>query len=159
MPTLGPRLVAYGFVGAFCIVGPLFLLVAIGSAVDRAIFIHTAVGADGTVVEMRPVRSTRTGSGTYVPVFRFTADDGRIHITVSDVSVRFSSFTAGDHVLVLYLQGHPETARIDAFSPLWLYSLITGIVGAAFSTFPLLILVNRSRQRRLSSGFRQSSET
>jgi hypothetical protein len=151
MPSLGPRLIAYGFVGVFCIAGPLFLLIALDSALHRVAFIHSALRADGTVIEMRPVRSTRTGAGTYVPVFRFTANDGRMHIIISDVSVPSSAFTLGDRVRVLYLQSNPETARIDAFSPLWLSSLIPGIVGAAFSFFPALILVNRMR-RRASSG-------
>jgi len=63
------------------------------------------------------------------------------------VTVRRFSFSPGEQVSVLYQQGHPENARIDAFTPLWLYSLIFGIVGAAFSSIPALILVDRMRQR------------
>ena len=159
MSSLGPRLIAYGFVGAFCLVGPLFLLIAIGSALNRAVFIHSALRADGTVIEMRPVRSTRTGAGTYVPVFTFTASDGRMYMVTSDVSVQSSGFTQGERVRVFYLQGHPETACIDAFSPLWLFSLIFGIVGAAFSSVPVLILLNRFRQRRASGGLTHPSES
>ena len=147
MPGLASRLIAYGFVGSFCVVGPLFLLIALNVAVHRAVFIHTALRAEGTVIEMRPTHSTRTGAGAYIPVFRYTADDGRIYIIVSDVSVRRLSLSEGEQVRVLYQQGHPENARIDAFTPLWLYSLIFGIVGAAFSSVPALILVNRMRQR------------
>jgi hypothetical protein len=148
MPGLASRLIAYGFVGSFCLVGPLFLLIALNAAVHRAVFIHTALRAEGAVIEMRPTHSTRTGAGTltYIPVFRYTADDGRIYIIVSDVSVRSSSFSRGEQVTVLHQRGHPETARIDAFTPLWLFSIIFGIVGAAFSSIPALILVNRIRQ-------------
>jgi uncharacterized protein DUF3592 len=147
MPGLAPRLIAYGFLGAFCLVGPLFLLIALDSAVHRAVFIHTALRAEGTVIEMRPTHSSRTGAGTYIPVFRYTADDGQAYIVVSDVSVRRLSLSEGEQVRVLYQQGHPENARIDAFTPLWLYPLIFGIVGAAFSSIPALILVSRIRQR------------
>jgi hypothetical protein len=147
MAGLTQRLIAYGFVGAFCLVGPLFLLVALGSAVHRAVFIHTALRAEGSVIEMRPTHSTRTGAGAFIPVFRYTANDGRVYIIVSDVTVRRLSFSPGEQVSVLYQQGHPENARIDAFTPLWLYSVIFGIVGAAFSSIPALILVNRMRQR------------
>jgi hypothetical protein len=146
MPGLAPRLIAYGFVGSFCVVGPLFLLIALNAAVHRAVFIHTALRAEGTVIEMRPTHSTRTGAGTYIPVFHYTADDGRIYIIVSDVTVQRSSFSRGEQVTVLYQQGHPETARIDAFTPLWLFSIVFGIVGAAFSSIPAFILVNRMRQ-------------
>lgn len=147
MAGLAQRLIAYGFVGAFCLVGPLFLLAALGSAVHRAVFIHSALRAEGTVIEMRPTHSTRTGAGAFIPVFRYTADDGRVYIIVSDVTVRRFSFSPGEQVSVLYQQGRPENARIDAFTPLWLYPLIFGIVGAAFSSIPALILVNRMRQR------------
>ena len=146
-PPLAPRLIVYGFVGLFCLVGPLFLLIALDSAVHRAVFIHTALRAEGTVIEMRQTHSSRTGAGTYIPVFRYTADDGQAYIVVSDVSVRRVSLSAGEQVPVLYQQSHPENARIDAFTPLWLYPLIFGIVGAAFSSIPALILVSRIRQR------------
>ena len=106
--------------GNFGLVGPLFLLIALDSAVHRAVFIHTALRAEGTVIEMRPTHSTRTGAGQYIPVFRYTADDGRVYIVISDVSVRRFSLSPGEQVRVLYQQGHPENARIDAFTPLWL---------------------------------------
>lgn len=150
MPGWVPRLIAYGFLSAFCVVGPLFLLIALGSAAHRAAFIHTALRSQGTVIEMRPTHTTRHGAGAYIPVFRFRADDGRTYIIVSDVFVQPSSFSLGQQVTVLYQQGHPETARIDAFTPLWLFPLIFGIVGAAFSSIPALILVNR--RRRHASG-------
>jgi|SRR5271167_3903057 len=147
MPALGPRLIAYGFIGILCIPGPLGLLLALNVTLHRAAFIHTALRADGTVIEMRPVRTTRTGAGTYVPVFSFTANDGRLHVIVSDVSVQSSSFKRGDHVRVLFLQSNPEIAHIDAFSTLWQESLIIGIWGAVWFSFPALILVSRMRRR------------
>ena len=148
MAGLGPRLIAFGFIGAFCLVGPLFLLIALNSALHRAVFVHTALRAEGTVIEMRPTHSTRHDAGMDIPVFRFTGDDGRTYIIVSDVSAHPSSFFVGEQVAVLYQRGHPETARLDAFAPLWLFSLIFGIVGAAFTSLPALIFVNRMRQRR-----------
>lgn len=149
MPGWAPRLIAYGFVGAFCVVGPLFLIIALSSAVHRAVFIHTALRAEATVIEMRPTRTTRHAAGMYIPLVRYTADDGRTYILVSDTPVRPSSLSLGEQVTVLYQQGHPETARIDAFSPLWTFSLVFGIVGAAFTSFPVLILVNRIRVNRI----------
>ena len=150
MPSLGPRLIAYGLIGIFCVPGPLGLLFALNLTLHRASFIHTALRTDGTVIWMEPVRTTRTGAGTYTPVFRFTANDGRLQIINSDVSVPFSTFKRGDRVRVLYLQSTPEIARIDAFSTLWQESLVVGIWGAVWSSIPVLILVIR-RRRRASS--------
>jgi hypothetical protein len=150
MPSLGPRLFAYSLIGIFCVPGPLGLLFALNLILHRAAFIHAALRTDGTVIWMEPVRNTRTGAGTCIPVFRFTADDGRLHIINSDVSVPFSTFKRGEGVRVLYLQTNPDIARIDAFSTLWQESLIVGIWGAVWSGIPVLILVIRRRRRALS---------
>jgi hypothetical protein len=149
MSGLPPRLIAYGFIGAFGLIGPLFLLIALNAAVHRAVFIHTAQRAEGKVIDMQPTQTTRHWAGMYIPLVRYTAEDGRVYVLISDTPVRPSSLSLGEQVTVLYQQGHPETARIDAFSPLWTFSLIFGIVGAAFTSFPALILVNVIRQRQL----------
>jgi hypothetical protein len=147
MPGLGPRLLAYGLIGIFCVPGPLGLLFALYLTLHRAAFIHAAVRTDGTVIWMEPVRTTRTGAGTSIPQFRFTANDGRLHIINSDVSVPFSTFKRGDQVRILYLQSDPEIAHIDAFSTLWQESLVVGIWGAVWSSIPVFILVIRRRRR------------
>jgi Protein of unknown function (DUF3592) len=147
MPGLGPRLIAYGLIGIFCIPGPLGLLFALNFTLHRAAFIHTALRTDGTVIWMEPVRTSRVGAGTAIPVFRFTANDGRLHIINSDVSVPFSTFKRGDRVNVLYLQSNPEIAHIDSFSTLWQKSLVLGIWGAVWSSIPVYILVIRRRRR------------
>jgi hypothetical protein len=150
MPGLGPRLIAYGLIGIFCVPGPVGLLFAVKLAVYRAAFIHAALRADGTVIGKEPVRTTRTGAGTALAQFRFTANDGRLQIINSDASVPFSTFKLGDRVRVLYLQSDPEIARIDAFSTLWQESLLVGIWGAVCSTIPVFILVMRRRRRESS---------
>lgn len=150
MPSLGPRLIAYGLIVIFCVPGPLGLLFALNLTLHRAAFIHTALRTDGTVIWMEPVRTTRTGAGTYIPVFRFTANDDRLHIINSDVSVPFSTFKRGDRVRVLYLKSTPEIAHIEAFSTLWQESLVVGIWGAVWSIIPVLILMIRRRRRSSS---------
>jgi hypothetical protein len=147
MPDLGPRLIAYGLIGIFCVRGPLGLLFALDLTLHRVAFIHTALRADGTVIWMEPVRTSRTGAGTCIPVFRFTANDGRMHTINSDISVPFSTFKRGERVRVLYLQSNPEIAHIDPISTLWQESLVVGIWGAVWSSIPVLILVIRRRQR------------
>ena len=148
MAGLGPRLVVYGFFGAFGVVGLVFLLIALSTAVHRVEFIHAAQRTEGTVIEMRPTHHSRYGAGSMFPVFRFTAGDGLMYMVVSDVYVRPTAFRVGERVTVLYMQGHPETARIDAFTPLWLSTLVPGIVGAAFFCVPGLLLLGRFGRRQ-----------
>jgi hypothetical protein len=150
MPGSGPRLIAYGLIGILCVPGPLGLLFALNLTLHRAAFVHAALRTDGTVIGMEPVRTTRTGAGTCIPEFRFTANDGRLHIINSDISVPFSTFKLGERVRVLYLPSNPEIAHIDAFSTLWQASLVVGIWGAVWSGIPVLILVIRSRRRASS---------
>ena len=57
------RLMVYGFLGLFGVVGIVFVVIAVGSAIHREAFIRTALSTRGTVTEMRPTRSTRTGAG------------------------------------------------------------------------------------------------
>jgi len=68
MPRSGQRLIAYGLLGLFCIPGPLGLLFALNLILHRAAFIHAANRTAGTVIWMEPVRTSRTGAGTCVPV-------------------------------------------------------------------------------------------
>ena len=148
MTGLGPRLIAYGFIGLLCIPGPLGLLFCADLVLNRAVFIHAAIRTDGIVTWLEAVRTTRTGAGTYVPVFSFTATDGRLHVINSDVSVPFATFQRGEQVRVLYRENNPDIAHIDAFSTLWQESLVVGIWGAVWSSVPALILVMRQRRRR-----------
>jgi hypothetical protein len=113
------------------------------------VLIYSGLRAEGTVIAKRQMGSTRV---TYAPVFQFTASDGRTYVVNSDVYGRESAFRYGEHVRVLYPQGHPESARIDAFAPLWTFPLVFGVVGAAFSVIPALVLVAWMRRRRASGG-------
>ena len=154
MKDLVARLIAYVFIGSFCIVGPLCLAVALGSALQRVALIYSGLRADGTVIAKRQTGSTRI---TYAPVFQFTANDGRSYTVSSDVYGRESTFRYGQHLHVLYRQSRPEFARIDAFAQLWTFPLVAGVVGAGFSVIPALVLVNRMR-RRTSGGEPDSME-
>ena len=149
MKDLVARLIAYVFVGSFCIAGPVCLVIALGSTLQRAALIYSGLEAEGTVIAKQPSGSTRV---TYAPVFRFTASDGRAYVVASDVSGRESAFKYGQHVRVLYWQDHPESARIDAFAALWTFPLVFGVVGAAFSVIPAVVVAGWMRRRRTSRG-------
>src|SRR5579871_5112721 len=149
------RVIAYVFVGSFCVAGPLCLAVALGSALQRAVLIYTGVRAEGTVVAKARMGSTRI---TYAPVFQFTASDGRSYTVNSDVYGQESDFKYGQHLTVLYRAGHPQSARINAFGPLWTYPLVFGAVGTGFSFIPALMLENWIRRRHSSGGEPNSTE-
>jgi Protein of unknown function (DUF3592) len=149
MKDLVARLIAYVFLGSFCIAGPLCLFIALGSALQRAALIYSGLRAEGTVIAKQQMGSTQV---TYAPIFQFAASDGRTYVVTSNVYGRESAFKYGEHVRVLYRQDHPESARIDAFAALWTLPLVFGVVGAAFSVIPALVLASWMRRRRTSVG-------
>ncbi len=149
------RLIAYVFVGSFCLAGPLLLAVALGSAVQRTALVYAGLHADGTVIARRSTGSTRV---TYAPVFRFTASNGRTYVVGSDLYGPESAFRYGEHVPVIYREDHPESARIDRFAPLWTLPLVAGAVGGAFSVIPALLWVSRRRRLRMGAGARGDSQ-
>ena len=149
MKDLVARLIAYIFIGTFCVAGPLCLVVALGSAGQRAALLYSGLRADGTVIAKRSTGSSRV---TYAPVFQFTASDGRTYVVSSDVYGRESAFRYGERVPVIYQPRHPEGARIDAFAQLWTLPLIVGVVGAGFSIIPALVLAQWLRRRQASGG-------
>ncbi len=149
MKDLVARLIAYVFLGSFCITGPLCLCIALGSTLQRAALVYSGLRAEGTVIAKQQSGSSRI---SYAPVFQFTASDGSTHVVSSDVYGRESAFKYGEHVRVLYGRDHPESARIDAFASLWTFPLVFGVVGAALSFIPAIIMARWMRRRRTSGG-------
>ena len=141
------RLIAYLFVGSFCAAGPLCLIVAGGSALQRLALVYSGQRTEGIVVAKRRMGTSRV---SWAPVFQFTAGDGRRYTVNSDIYSQETDFSFGEHVPVLYVPGHPQSARIDAFAQLWMYPLAFGGVGAAFSFIPALLLLNQRRRRSRS---------
>lgn len=149
------RLIAYVFLGSFCIAGPLLLLIGVGTAAQRAVLVHSGLRADGIVIAKRQMASSRS---SYAPVFQFTAGDGHTYTVSSDVYGREADFNFGEHVGVLYPQGRPQSARIDAFAELWTSALVCGVVGAGFSIVPAIVWVSWMRRRRIASGDIQGAQ-
>ena len=144
MKGLFGRLIAYLFLGSFCVAGPVLLIVALSAAAQRGALIYFGMHTEGTVIAKRTTGSSRP---TYAPVVQFTAIDGRTYTFVSNVYGREAAFQYGERVPVLYRQNHPELARIDAFAQLWTLPLVSGVVGAAFSIIPALMIVAWRRRR------------
>lgn len=152
------RLIAWFFVGVLYAVGPLLLLIAIGSSIPTAEFVRASAVTDGTVTYLQRVYSTRRSKDVYLPVFRFIASDGETHTIMAPSNASLVPFKRGDHVRILYLNGHPETARIDSIAQLWMGQIIVGIIGAALTTFPVLMLKRRTALYRAGPTLQSKSK-
>jgi hypothetical protein len=144
-PSWPARIIAYLFLGLICGAGPVMLLIVAGTGMERALFLRSSLRADGVIVGLRVVRPSRPSDQSRSPIFRFNANDGRSFTVVSSIAQSPSPWKQGDAVTVLYQPEHPENAHIDSFVQLWMPQVIVGIVGAAFSAFPLLIFLRRRR--------------
>jgi len=138
------RLIAYVFLGSFCIAGPLVLMLGVGKGVQRAALVISGLEAQATVIGAQAMGSSRV---SYAPVFRFTASDGRSYTVSSDLYGKESAIRFGERIRVLYWPEHPEAARIDAFAPLWTFPLVAGVVGGAFCVVPAIVGVAWMRRR------------
>jgi hypothetical protein len=151
MPSMGARIFAYGFLGAFAIGSLVLLSIAAFSTVQRTTLILSGTRAEGTVVAKKAVGHLEGGAGAYAPMLQFAASDGRTYVVTSDFSGPESAYQFGQHLPILYQPNHPDGARIDAFAPLWTLPLVSGVVGAAFSIVPVIVVVSWGRRRRAGS--------
>ena len=150
VPVWIARIIAYLFVGIVCAAGPVLLLIATITGIEKAIFVHSSVKTDGVVFGMRPVYERRSNK-TWYPVFQFTAKDGRSFTVTSDVGERPFPWRPPQQVTILYDPDNPENARIDSFAQLWMPQAVLGTVGGGFATIPLLVLIRWLRLRKKST--------
>jgi hypothetical protein len=148
LPSMGARIFAYGFIGAFAIGSLVLLAIAVASTVQRVTLIFSGSRAEGTVIAKKQVGHLKGGAAAYAPMLQFTASDGRTYVVTSDLSGPESAYRFGQHLRVLYQPDHPDGARIDAFAPLWTLPLVTGLVGSAFSVVPAIVVLSWRRRRR-----------
>ena len=146
------RIIAYGFLGAFAIGSLVMLAIAVGSTVQRATLVFSGTRAEATVVAKKQVGRLKGGAAAYAPMLKFTASDGRTYVVTSDLSGPESAYRFGQHLRVLYRPDQPDGARIDAFAPLWTLPLLSGVVGAAFSIVPAIVVVSWRQRRRAARG-------
>lgn len=120
--------------------GALFLLIAIGTAAYTVYFVHTALRAGGSVVEMQQTTDKDSGDVLYAPTFQFRDSAGVSHTVASTVYQSPPAFHVGDTVSVIYLANHPDSARINAYWDVWGFTTVFGILGVVFSAIGLGII-------------------
>jgi hypothetical protein len=118
-------------------------------------FIKAAASAQGTVVELIPVRSD--GSTTYKPLVRFTTAKGGAIEFSSSSSSNPPGYEVGETVEVYYLEGSPRDAKVSGFFSLWGGAVIVGGMGLVFFAIGggillVTMLKGRSRGRLKLSG-------
>lgn len=147
------RLIGYLFVGVLCAPPVILLAIALTTAIPRVAFVYNAITTDGKIVAKRcPNQATRHGYQC-LPIFRFTASDGQPYTVESSTGGNYSDFVIGRRIKVLYLNDHPQTARIDSFSQLWVVPLIFFFLSGVFAIFPAMILKARFQQPGESEPF------
>ncbi len=144
MPNLLQKVLAYTFVGLIVSIGPILFAIALVNGAQRLLFLHAAASTTGQVVALRQAHTKSSTRPSYYPSFRFTAPNGESITVASNIAGKYMPWL-GKSVPVLYLPANPHEAHIDTFGQLWESTLVPGIVGAAFSTIPLLIYLRRRR--------------
>lgn len=124
---------------AFVVGGFVCLCIALGFLVHSAVFVRTAMRAQGRVVELR-AHHDKNNEVTYSPVVSFRDMRGSEHLVES----HFSSFPAdhqvGESLPVLYRSEDPENAKVDVFMEIWGGAIIAGALGLIFGAAGLVNL-------------------
>lgn len=96
-------------------------------------FIEAAGRAQGQVMELQSVRSSRSNSSpTWRPLVRFTAPSGEIVEFLPSSSSNPPAYSAGERVGVFFDPADPGDARLDGFFDLWGGAVIMGGLGIVF---------------------------
>lgn len=109
--ALGTAVIAFGLV--------LFLE-------SKNFVVHATQQTSGKVVGFVLLSSGR--SRTHSPVFEFKDSSGTLHTNYNSSGQNPPAYKIGELIKVRYQPEHPETARIDSFTELWLFpTFVLGI--------------------------------
>jgi Protein of unknown function (DUF3592) len=147
MATGAMKAVRLLFGVTFFVLGPCSLIWALASAWRTHAFLERSVAAQGTVVQLKVIRGLHADVGL-APVFTFTAD-GRSYTITSDYATNPPAFKIGERVVVHYEKGHPQEARLESFTQLWLFDIIGGGLGVVFTLAFLGVIFARTRPPRV----------
>jgi hypothetical protein len=114
----------------FAAIGVAMLLGAFLLYRSTSSFLAEASTAQGTVMELLPMRSD--DSTTYKPVVQFTTEKGEAIEFASSSSSNPPSYEVGEIVAVFYRADKPHEAKINGFFSLWGGAVIVGCIGAVF---------------------------
>jgi hypothetical protein len=139
---------------AFTAVGVAMLLGAAFWYQSTRSFIATAIDAEGTVIELQPVRST--DSTTYRPIVRFEDQRGQRIEFSSATSSNPPGYSQGEKVSVLYPAADPHDARINGYFSLWGGATIIAGLGGVFTLVGVGIIFGTRFMRLRAEALRTS---
>ncbi len=119
----------------FCFVGLLFLGRALWGALSTASQLRESIAVVGRIVSIDQVHRVRRSGFTYVPVFRFTLENGQPFTVASGVHSNPPEFKLGEAVKVYYKRDHPEGAVINSLGQLWMGDVALAFVGLILIAF------------------------
>jgi len=103
---------------------------------NTSTFIASAGRAQGRVIELQSVESSRRNSSpTWRPLVRFKVPSGAIIEFAPSSSSNPPAYSKGEAVQVFFNPSHPEDARLDGFFDLWGGVAIVGGLGVVFLAF------------------------
>jgi len=117
--------------------GPIFLGFSLWSWIHTERFLHHAYRVTGQIVRLN--QDDNDGHRLYAPVFRFTAEDGRMYTVESNNYSSPPEFVAGQTVPILYIPSEPASARIETSWQLRGMETVSLLLGWSF---PLLALAS-----------------
>ena len=136
-------------VSAFFLLGLTLDCVALTHAVSTILLLRASVATDGRIEWIERVhRVNRTGY-LYMPVVRFSLENGQPFTVRSNKGSNPPAFKVGDAVKVYYKPDHPELALINTFEQLWAADTGLAFVGLGVMGMGGLMLRGRgvARQR------------
>jgi hypothetical protein len=133
----------------FCFVGLLFLGRATFKALSTATLLRESIAVDGRIIAMEQVHRVQRSGYKYVPVFRFTLENGQPFSVASRVASNPPEFKVGEAVKVYYKRDHPEWAVINSLGQLWMANVALAFVGAIFIAFGTVLSRARKSGRQV----------
>jgi hypothetical protein len=134
---------------AFCVVGLLFLGRAVFNALSTESLLRESIATDGRIVAVERVHRVQRSGFKYVPVFRFTLENGQPFTLASGVASNPPEFKVGEAVKVYYKRDHPEWAVINSLGQLWMADVALAFVGAIFIAFGTVLFRARQSGRQV----------
>lgn len=133
----------------FCFVGLLFLGRAVYGALSTESLLRESIAVNGRIVDVVRVHRVQRSGFTYVPVFRFTLENGQPFTVASRVPSNPPQFKVGDAVKVYYKRDHPEWAVINSLGQLWMDDVALAFVGLVFIAFGTVLSRARNNGRQV----------
>jgi Protein of unknown function (DUF3592) len=133
----------------FVFAGLLFLGRGGYGALSTESLLRESIATDGRIVSLERVHRVQRSGFKYLPVFRFTLENGQPFTVESRVGSNPPEFKLGEAVKVYYKRDHPEWAVINSMGQLWMDDVALGFAGVILTAFGTVFSRAGSGKRRI----------